>query len=68
MRCIPTIRKKPNSCSKSSGTTSKIPCHFTILVGNQDTTLADIATLIKNQLAKIGVDAKVNLMDRHGRG
>src|SRR5262249_4141826 len=37
---------------------------FAILVGNQDATLADLAALIKNQLAKIGVEAKINLVDQ----
>jgi peptide/nickel transport system substrate-binding protein len=48
---------------KELGYDEKNPLKFTILVGNHDTTLADIAALIKNQMAKIGVDAKVNLMD-----
>jgi peptide/nickel transport system substrate-binding protein len=37
---------------------------FAILVGNQDATLADIATLIKDQMAKIGVQARINLVDQ----
>jgi peptide/nickel transport system substrate-binding protein len=45
------------------GFTAQHPLPLTILVPNHDTTLADVATLIKNQLTKIGVDAKVNLMD-----
>jgi len=40
------------------------PLRFTILVGNQDATLADLAVLIKNQMAKIGVEAKINLVDQ----
>ena len=48
---------------KELGYDEKNPLKFTILVGNHDTTLADIAALIKNQMAKIGVDAKINLMD-----
>jgi peptide/nickel transport system substrate-binding protein len=32
-------------------------------VNNGDATLADIATLVKNQMAKIGVEAKINLVD-----
>jgi ABC-type transport system substrate-binding protein len=39
------------------------PLQFTILISNQDVTMADIAALIKNQMAKIGVDAKINLVD-----
>jgi ABC-type transport system substrate-binding protein len=45
------------------GFDAKNPLRFTILVGNHDVTLADIAALIKNQMAKIGVEAKINLMD-----
>jgi peptide/nickel transport system substrate-binding protein len=48
---------------KELGYDEKNPLRFTILVGNHDTTLADIAALIKNQMTKIGVDAKINLMD-----
>jgi ABC-type transport system substrate-binding protein len=48
---------------KEIGYDAKNPLKFTILVGNHDTTLADIAALIKNQMTKIGVDAKINLMD-----
>jgi len=36
---------------------------FTILIGNGDATMADIAALIKSQMAKIGVEAKINLAD-----
>src|SRR5713101_4171527 len=39
------------------------PLQFTILISNLDATMADIAALIKNQMAKIGVEAKINLMD-----
>src|SRR5262249_42134915 len=41
----------------------KHPLRFTILISNQDTTMADIAALIKNQMAKIGVEAKITLLD-----
>src|SRR6266571_1670161 len=48
---------------KELGFDEKNPLRFTILVGNQDATMADVATLIKNQMAKIGVGAKINLVD-----
>jgi glutathione transport system substrate-binding protein len=48
---------------KELGYDARNPLQFTILVGHHDTTLADIAALIKNQMTKIGVDAKINLMD-----
>ena len=45
------------------GYDAKNPLKFTILIGNHDPTLADIAALIKSQMAKIGAEAKINLMD-----
>ena len=45
------------------GYDEKHPLRFTILVGNQDATIADVAALIKNQMAKIGVEAKIQLVD-----
>src|SRR6266853_665638 len=48
---------------KELGFDEKNPLKFTILVPNQDATMADVAALIKNQMAKIGVEAKINLMD-----
>ncbi len=49
---------------KELGYDEKNPLRFTILVGNQDATLADLAVLIKNQMAKIGGEAKINLVDQ----
>jgi ABC-type transport system substrate-binding protein len=48
---------------KELGYDEKKPLHFTILISNQDATMADIAALIKNQMAKIGVEAKITLLD-----
>ena len=48
---------------KELGYGAKHPLQFTILISNLDATMADIAALIKNQMAKIGVEAKINLMD-----
>jgi len=45
------------------GYDAKNPLKFTILIANADPTMADIATLIKNQMAKIGVEAKLLLVD-----
>jgi peptide/nickel transport system substrate-binding protein len=45
------------------GYEAKHPLKFTILISNADPTMADIATLIKNQMAKIGVEAKILLVD-----
>ena len=55
---------KAKQLLKELGYDEKNPLRFTILVGNQDATLADIAALIKNQMAKIGVEAKINLLDQ----
>jgi peptide/nickel transport system substrate-binding protein len=49
---------------KELGYDEKTPLKFSILIGNQDTTMADVATLIKSQMAKIGVEAKINLLDQ----
>src|SRR5216684_8190546 len=48
---------------KELGYDEKNPLRFTILISNQDTTMADIAALVKNQMAKIGVEAKITLLD-----
>jgi len=45
------------------GYEAKHPLKFTILISNADPTMADTATLIKNQMAKIGVEAKILLVD-----
>jgi peptide/nickel transport system substrate-binding protein len=49
---------------KELGYNEKNPLKYTILIGNQDATMADVATLIKNQMAKIGVETKINLLDQ----
>ena len=54
---------KAKQILRELGYSEQHPLPLNILVGNHDATLADVATLIKNQLAKIGVEAKVNLMD-----
>jgi len=45
------------------GYDAKNPLRFTILISNQDATMADVAALLKNQMAKIGVEAKITLLD-----
>src|SRR5262245_36800628 len=55
---------KAKQLLKELGYDEKNPLRLTILVGNQDATLADLATLVKNQMAKIGVEAKINLVDQ----
>jgi peptide/nickel transport system substrate-binding protein len=55
--------EKARQLLKELGYSEQNPLPLTILVGNHDATLADVATLVKNQLVKIGVDAKVNLLD-----
>jgi len=52
---------------KELGYDAKNPLRFTILISNQDATMADIAALIKNQMAKIGVEAKILLLDDTAR-
>jgi len=55
--------EKAKSLLKELGFGKDHPLTFTILVPNHDVTLADMATLIKNQLAKIDVQAHINLLD-----
>jgi len=55
---------KAKQLLKELGYDDKNPLRFTILVGNQDATLADMAALVKNQMAKIGVESKINLVDQ----
>jgi len=52
---------------KELGYSEKNPLKLTILVSNQDATMADVAALIKNQMAKIGVEAKILLLDETAR-
>jgi ABC-type transport system substrate-binding protein len=59
----PYSPEKAKQLLKELGYDAQHPLKFTILIGNQDATMADIAALIKNQMAKIGVDAKINLVD-----
>src|SRR5262245_17610215 len=47
-----------------TGYDGKHPLRFTILVGNQEATLGNLATLIKNQLAESNVEAKMHLVDQ----
>jgi peptide/nickel transport system substrate-binding protein len=56
--------EKAKQLLKELGYDEQHPLRFAILVGNQDATLADIATLIKDQMAKIGVQARINLVDQ----
>src|SRR6266849_114551 len=48
---------------KELGFDEKNPLKFTILISNADPTFADVAALIKEQMTKIGVEAKINVMD-----
>src|SRR6266487_4658490 len=41
----------------------KNPLKLTILTNNVDVTFADVAALIKEQMAKIGIEAKIHVMD-----
>jgi peptide/nickel transport system substrate-binding protein len=49
---------------KESGYDANKPLRFTLLVGNQDATMADVTTLIKDQMATIGVEARITLVDQ----
>jgi ABC-type transport system substrate-binding protein len=49
---------------KEIGYDANHPLTFTILIGNQDATMSDVATLIKDQMTKLGVNARINLVDQ----
>ena len=48
---------------KELGFDNKNPFKFTILTSNVDATYANVAALLKEQMAKIGVEAKINMLD-----
>jgi len=48
---------------KELGFDEKNPLRFTILISNQDATMSDVVALLKNQMAKIGAAAKIQLVD-----
>ena len=52
---------------KELGFDEKNPLKFSILIGNQDATMSDVAALLKSQMAKIGVEAKILLLDETAR-
>lgn len=54
---------KAKALLKELGYDKSNPLSFTIILGNHDSTMSDIGTLIKNQMAKIDVDARINLLD-----
>jgi ABC-type transport system substrate-binding protein len=56
--------EKAKQLLKELGYDDKNPLKFTILVGNQEATLADMATLVQHQMTKIGVEAKIHLVDQ----
>jgi peptide/nickel transport system substrate-binding protein len=49
---------------KEVGYDENTPLKFTILTGKQDAAMAEVAAMIKNQMAKIGVEATVNPVDQ----
>ena len=55
--------EKAKGLLQELGFNQQNPLQLTILVPNHDLTLVDIATLIAAQLGKIGVQAKVTLLD-----
>jgi ABC-type transport system substrate-binding protein len=56
--------EKARALLKEAGFDEKNPLKYTIMTHNADPALPNIATIIKTQLAQIGVEATVELLDR----
>jgi peptide/nickel transport system substrate-binding protein len=55
---------KAKALLKEAGYDEKKPLRYTIVTNNDDPAFADIAAMMKEQLAKIGVDIKIEIMDK----
>jgi peptide/nickel transport system substrate-binding protein len=49
---------------KEAGYDEKNPLRYTLVTNNDDLAFADIAAMMKEQLAKIGVEIKIEIMDK----
>jgi peptide/nickel transport system substrate-binding protein len=55
---------KAKALLKEAGYDEKNPLRYTVLTNNDDPAFADIAAMMKEQLAKVGVDIKIETMDK----
>ncbi len=55
---------KAKALLKEAGYDDKTPLRYTIVTNNDDLAFADIAAMMKEQLAKIGVEIKIEIMDK----
>ncbi|MBI3327126.1 MAG: ABC transporter substrate-binding protein [Nitrospinae bacterium] len=55
---------KAKALLKEAGYDEKNPLRYTLLTNNDDIAFADIAAMMKEQLAKIGVEIKIEIMDK----
>jgi peptide/nickel transport system substrate-binding protein len=55
---------KARALLKEAGYDDSRPLHFTILTDNEKQVFANIATLLKEQYRKLGVEAKVEIQDK----
>src|SRR6266545_152552 len=56
--------EKARALLKEAGYDASRPLHFTILTDNEKQVFANIATLLKEQYRKLGVEAKVEIQDK----
>ncbi|HYY16672.1 MAG TPA: ABC transporter substrate-binding protein [Gammaproteobacteria bacterium] len=55
---------KAKALLKEAGYDEKNPLRYTIITNNDDPAFADIAAMIKEQLAKVGVEIRIQIMDK----
>jgi peptide/nickel transport system substrate-binding protein len=55
---------KAKALLKDAGYDNKNPLRYTLVTNNDDLAFADIAAMMKEQLAKIGVEVKIEIMDK----
>jgi peptide/nickel transport system substrate-binding protein len=60
----PYDRTKAKALLKEAGFDEKNPLRYTLVTNNDDAAFADIAAMMKEQLAKIGVEIKIEVMDK----
>jgi peptide/nickel transport system substrate-binding protein len=55
---------KAKALLREAGYDAKNPLRYTLVTNNDDIAFADIAAMMKEQLAKIGVEIKIEIMDK----
>jgi ABC-type transport system substrate-binding protein len=55
---------KAKALLREAGYDAKNPLRYTLVTNNDDIAFADIAAMMKEQLAKVGVEIKIEIMDK----